>query len=264
MDFAHLKARFEVSFAGEVVVELVRLEVVERSLALASKLFVAVIPLSIIISAIVPGADNFGDSLVNRLGLTGAGAEATRTLFATNGEIRGAVSVLGVVILLYSVFSFARGLQRVYLDIWKLPAQQFEAVVRRATWVLTFVLFTAALSPLRDFTERNDLPVAGTTVVFVFGAALWVWTPYLLLGRRLPWRRLLPTGLITAGSAAVYSLCSAIYLPGIFTTNAERYGLIGVAFGLVTWLFGYAAVVIAAAVVAGTWDHRHHRVSNPI
>ena len=148
---------------GEVVAELLRMEVVERSLALASKLFVAVIPLSIIISAVVPGADSFGDKLVNRFGLTGAGAEATRTLFATKGETRGAVSVLGVVILLYSVYSFTQGLQRIYLTIWRLPAQQFEAVVRR-----------------------------------------------------------------------------------------------------VTWLFGYAAVVIAAAVVAGTWDHRHHRASNTI
>jgi membrane protein len=258
VDFSLLKARIEGSLAGEVVAELVRLEVVERSLALASKLFVAVIPLSIIISAVVPGADNFGDSLVNRLGLTGEGAEATRTLFASNGEIRGAVSVIGVVVLLYSVFSFARGLQRVYLDIWRLPAQQFEAVVRRATWVVTFVLLTALLSPLRDFTERNDLPVAGVTVAFVFGAVLWVWTPYLLLGRRLPWRRLLPTGLLTAASVAVYSLGSALYLPQIFTHNAERYGLIGIAFGLVTWLFGYAAVVIAAAVVAGTWDRRKY------
>jgi hypothetical protein len=83
MELAKLKARFERSFAGEVVAELFRLEVVERSLALASKLFVAVIPLSIIISAVVPGADNFGDSLVNRLGLTGKGTEATRNLFAT-------------------------------------------------------------------------------------------------------------------------------------------------------------------------------------
>ncbi len=259
MDFGPLKARFERSLAGEVMVELVRLEVVERSLALASKLFVAVIPLSIIISAVVPGADNFGDSLVNRLGLTGAGAKATRTLFATNGEIRGAVSVLGVVILLYSVFSFTRGLQRVYLDVWRLPAQQFEAVVRRATWVVTFVAFTAFFSPLRDFTDRNDLPVAGRTVAFVSGAALWLWTPYLLLGRRLPWRRLLPTGLVTAACIALYSLCSAVYLPGIFTENANRYGLIGIAFGMVTWLFGYAAVVIAAAAVAGTWDRRRRR-----
>ena len=83
MDFAHVKARFAGSLAGEVVAELLRIEIVERSLALASKLFVAVIPLSIIISAVVPGADNFGDKLVNRLGLTGQGTEATRNLFAT-------------------------------------------------------------------------------------------------------------------------------------------------------------------------------------
>jgi len=260
VDFNALRDRTEASFVGDVAHELIRLEVVERSLALASKLFVAVIPLSIIISAVVPGADNFGDSLVNRLGLTGAGADATRNLFATQGEIRGAVSVLGFVILLYSVFSFTKGLQRVYLDIWRLPAQQFEAVVRRATWVFTFVVFTSLLRPLQDAAERNDLPVAGHTIAFVFGAVLWVWTPYVLLGRRLPWRRLLPTGLVTAGCVAVYSLGSALYLPGTFTTNAERYGLIGVAFGLVTWLFGYAAVVIGAAAVAGVWDRRGHPV----
>ena len=264
MDLNDLRARAEASFAGEAVRELIRLEVVERSLALASKLFVAVIPLSIIISAVVPGTDNFGDSLVNRLGLTGAGAEATRNLFATQGEIRGAVSALGVVILLYSVFSFAKGLQRVYLDIWRLPSQQVEAVVRRATWVLTFVLFTAMLRPLQDFTERRDFPVAGHTVAFVSGAVLWVWTPYVLLGRRLPWRRLLPTGLLTAGSVGLYSLASAIYLPTTFTTNAERYGLIGVAFGLVTWLFGYAAVVIGAATVAGVRDRRRHGLRDPL
>ena len=264
MDLNLLRTRAEASFLGDVARELVRLEVVERSLALASKLFVAVIPLSIIISAVVPGADNFGDSLVNRLGLTGAGAEATRNLFATQGEIRGAVSVLGVMILLYSVFSFAKGLQRVYLDIWRLPAQQVEAMVRRATWVLTFVLFTAMLRPLQDFTERQDLPVAGHTIAFVFGAVLWVWTPYVLLGRRLPWRRLLPSGLLTAGCVGLYSLASALYLPATFTTNAERYGLIGVAFGLVTWLFGYAAVVIGAATVAGVWDRRGHSLPGPL
>lgn len=262
MNLAPLQARFEASFVGAAVAELIRLEVVERALALASKLFVAVIPLSIIISATVPGADNFGDSLVNRFGLTGAGAEATRTLFATDGQIKGAVSVLGLVILFYSVFSFAKGLQKIYLDIWRLPAQQFDAVVRRATWVVSFILLTALLSPLRDFTERNDLPISGLTIALVFGAVLWVWTPYLLLGRRLPWRRLLPTGLLTAGAVAAYSVGCQIFLPEIFTRNAERYGLIGIAFGIVSYLFGYAAVVVGTAIVAGTWD-RYRRLSAP-
>ena len=261
MDLGAYRTRFDDSLPGEVVLELIRLEFIERSLALASKLFVAVIPLSIIISAVVPGADNFGDSLVNRLGLTGTGAEATRTLFATNGEIKGAVTLIGLVILLYSVFSFAKGLQRVYLDVWRLPAQQLEAALRRATWVLTFVLFMALLSPLRDFTERNDLPISGLTLQLLAGALLWVWTPYLLLGRRLPWRRLLPTGVITTCCIAAYSIGAEIFLPGIFTQNAERYGLIGIAFGIVSYLFGYSIVAVASAVTAGVWDQRRHGVT---
>ena len=67
---------------------------------------------------------------------------------------------------------------------------------------------------------------------------------------RLPWRRLLPTGLLTAAGIAAYTIGSALYLPHIFTENAERYGLIGIAFGLVTWLFAYAWVVITCSVVS--------------
>ena len=48
-------------------------------------------------------------------------------------------------------------------------------------------------------------------------------------------------------------------MPAIFTRNAERYGLIGVAFGLVTWLFAYAAVVVVSAVVGGTWDQHRQK-----
>jgi hypothetical protein len=56
IDFAALQARFKLSLGGEIMDEMVRIEVIDRSLALASKLFVAVIPLSIILKAIVPGS----------------------------------------------------------------------------------------------------------------------------------------------------------------------------------------------------------------
>ena len=84
----------------------------------------------------------------------------------------------------------------------------------------------------------------------------WLWTPH-PLGKRVPWHRLIPTGFVTTVAITAYSIGTAIFLPDIFTTNAERYGLIGIAFGLVTWLFAYAAVVIVSAVLGWTWDaHR--------
>lgn len=257
IDLVQARERFEHSVGGEIAQELVRIEVIDRALALASKLFVAVIPLSIILKAIVPGSESFGDDLVVRLGLTGAGASATRTLFASSGEVRGAVSVVGIVILLYSVLSFTRALQRVYLNIWHLHHETFDALRRQVTWILGFSLYTAALSPIRDLEHRSDVGVLYGVTAIALGAAFWVWTPYVLLGRRIPWRRMLPTGLLTAAAISAYSAGTAVFLPAIFTRNAERYGLIGIAFGLVTWLFIYAAILIGSAVLGRVWD-RHH------
>lgn len=258
MDLASLRARYQRSLPREIVEELVRIEVVDRALALASKLFVAVIPLSIILSATVPGSDGFGENFVARFGLSGLGASATRALFATKGTVRGAVSVIGLVILFYSIFSFTRGLQRVYVDIWGLTPQKFEAIVRRATWILGFVVYLAALSPIQDYDRDHHVPLFYASLALVLGSGFWMWTPYVLLGRRIPWRRLLPTGLITAAGISAYTIGSSLYLPTIFTHNAERYGLIGIAFGLVTWLFAYSGVVIACAVVAHSWDVHHN------
>jgi membrane protein len=260
MDLAAARARFERSFAGETAGELARVEVIDRALALASKLFVAVIPLSIVVRAIGPGGGSFGDDLVPRFGLTGRGASATRTLFATSGEVRGAVSVIGLVIVLYSVRSFTRALQRVYLDVWHLRPQRLDALVRQVTWIVGFILYTSLLGPLRDLEHGHRPAVLYAATATALGAAFWLWTPYILLGRRIDWRRMLPTGVLTATAIVGYAAGTAVFLPAIFTSNAERYGLIGIAFGLVTWLFAYAGVVIVCAVVAGTWDQRRQRL----
>jgi membrane protein len=255
-DRARARARFEQSLPGEILDEVLRVEVIERALALASKLFVALIPLSIILKAVAPGSGNFGEDVVLRLGLTGAGARATRTLFATGSEVQGAVSVIGILIVLYSSLSFTRALQRVYLKVWGLHAPPFDALRRQVVWMVGFASYTVLLSPMHDFERRHNLGLLYAITAIALGAAFWGWTPYLLLGKRIPQRRLLPTGILTAAGISLYSVGTALFIPTIFTHNAERYGLIGIAFGLVTWLFAYAGVVVVCAVIAATWD-RH-------
>lgn len=256
IDVAGARSWFERSLPGEIFDEVIRIEAIDRALALASKLFVAVIPLSIIVRAIGPNRGSFGDDLVARLGLTGLGADATRTLFASGGEVRGAVSVIGIVIVLYSVRSFTRALQRVYLDIWRLKPQLLDSLMRQVTWIAGFILYTTLLAPVRDLEHNHGLTAVYGVTAVLLSAAFWLWTPYVLLGKRIDWHRLLSTAVVTAISIAIFSIGSAIFLPAIFTRNAERYGLIGIAFGLVTWLFIYAGVVILSAVVAGVWERR--------
>src|SRR4051794_31572795 len=67
---ADVVARLERTLAGRFVLRLIELRVVDRALALSSKLFVAVLPLAILSSSIL-SKDSFGDELVDRFGLTG-------------------------------------------------------------------------------------------------------------------------------------------------------------------------------------------------
>lgn len=243
--------------------ELRRIEFINRSFIMAARLFIAVIPLSIIISAVGPDSNSFGDDLVLRFGLEGEGASATRELFATSGTVRGALGVLGAIVIFYSLLSFTRGLQAVYLDVWQLRPQGLIEAKQQTKWVFGFIAYLLITSPIRSVLRENGMTISYGAISTAIGAAFWLWTPYVLLGKRVAWRRLLPTGIITAVSVTIFLAACTVYLPRIFSTNAHFYGLIGVAFALVSWLLVYAFVVIVSLVVGRALDRRVDR-SDPV
>jgi membrane protein len=238
---------FERTRPGRYVQALLAMRLVERALALSSKLFIAILPLSILSAAVV-SRRSFGDQLVIRLRLTGEGAVAARALFATPAQVQSAMGLVGVVVLVSSVVSFARALERVYLDCWELPPQR-AAVRGRLAWLAGFCLYLGLFLPARAALVATGAEGL-TGVVSALGAGLlFLWTPYVLLGGRVTWRRLLPTAAISGVSVVVFGFGSTIVMPGVLTHNSDRYGYIGVAFSLVTWLFCAAVVIIAAAVL---------------
>lgn len=246
---------------GRFAAALLEMRIVDRALALSSKLFVAILPLSILSTALV-SKKAFGDELVQRFRLNGEGARAAEVLFASPAQVESGVGALGALILVSSVVSFARALERVYLDAWELPAQR-AAVRGRLAWLAGFCVYLAAIFPARTALVGAGVPGLTPVVSAVGGGLLFLWTPYVLLGRRVGWRRLLPTAVISAGSIVVFGVGSAIALPRIITHNTERYGYIGFAFSLVTWLFCGAVVIIAAAVLGAQLDRSMRGVPEP-
>ena len=242
---ADMVTRLERTLAGRFVLRLIELRVVDRALALSSKLFVAILPLAILSSAIV-SKDSFGDELVDRFGLTGAGANAAHVLFASPSQVQSSLGLLGLLILVSSVLSFARALETVYLDCWRLPPSPPGALRRRLGWLAGLCLYITLVSPLRSVLTE---PLAARLAAAVGAAALFLWTPYVLLGRRVAWRRLAPTAAITGGCTLIMGVGSAIALPSMLTTSTLRYGLIGFAFTVVSYLFVTAALIIAAAAL---------------
>jgi membrane protein len=246
-------------YIRDVLVLTVRMQPIDRALALASKLFVAIIPLSIVISSLVPSTDGVGQSLVHDLRLTGEGARATKTLFATDQHVHGAINVLGVMIVLYSMLGYARGLQRLYLDAWGLAPLGIEGWWRRALWTAGYTLYLAALTSLRALQHRSGLTGGDMIALPALTFVIALWGPWALVGTRIPCRRLLPTAALTAAAVIGFVVVSSLVIgPAAFTNLVQRYGLIGIAFALVTWLFLEALVIVMAAIVTIADDRRRH------
>lgn len=257
---ADARRRLDATFAGRFARELLELRVIDRALALASKCFIAVLPLTILSTAVVSDR-GFGDELVRRFGLTGSGATAARELFAAPTQVEASIGALGFVILISSVMSFSRALERVYLDCWRLPALA-SGTGRRLLWLAGLVLALAVLSATRSRWVDPDTPliqwVTGTVVAGLF----FLWTPYLLLGRRVRPRRLLPTAVLSGAGALALGIGSTIALPRYISHDTERYGLIGFTFAIVSYLFAASLLVVGAAALGAMLDRRARGVED--
>ena len=79
---------------------------------------------------------------------------------------------------------------------------------------------------------------------------LWWVVPWVMLGRQVRLRVLLPTGVLTGVGITVYGATSSLWMPTTVTQNQQQFGFFGVALAMVTWLSGAAFIVVASACAA--------------
>jgi|tagenome__1003787_1003787.scaffolds.fasta_scaffold20736338_1 membrane protein len=220
----------------------------DRAMSIGAYAYTALFPLLIVSAALLPhsGTADFADVLIDEFNLTGSTAKSVELAFTPAGGVQAGVSALGVVLLLYSMLSFSRGLQRLYEAAYGLPTLGMRNTPRGLLWLgfitVLFIVCPTLMSPLSG--------VARLVATVAIGVACWLVTPYLLLGRRLPWRRLVPTALLTAAGMAGVAVWSVLWMPHTIAASAEQFGVIGIGFALMSWLFA-AAIVIVIATAGG-------------
>jgi membrane protein len=229
-----------------------------RSFAIAGQAFTTLIPLLILVAG-AAGESGIGDNLVLRFRLDGQTADAVRTLFDRPPSAGGTMSIVGLIVLLASLLSLTRSLQRAYESAWALPSKGVFGTVNGLTGVsllvaqlIVLTLLTSAIRPLPAGTALTE------AVRLLLAVPAWLLLQYLLLSRRIPLRELLPGAAIAAVGQVVLSVYSALWMPRIITSNAERYGLIGVTFAIVSWLIVIGIAVVGGAVVAAELARRPH------
>jgi membrane protein len=233
--------------AGPLAAYLRRLaavQFVDRAVALGALAFSALFPLLIVYSAVAPltSANGFAETIIKRLHLSGATADSVREVFAPAAAVNQSVTVIGFVLVLFSALALARALQRMYELCYELPA----VGIRGTPWHLLWLALIPAYFSLRPVVSDIGGGVWRVIASLLLGVVAWLLTPYVLLGRRLHWRELLPGAALTAIGMTVLMAFSLVYLPHSLSTSAKQFGAIGIAFALLSWL------VLAGFVLVGT------------
>lgn len=228
---------------------LVEIQFVDRSIALGSLAFTALFPLLVFVAAISPTEDGLASELIERFHLSGSSAQLVQEVFAQPDAVRQSISWLGALLLIGAALSFTRGLQRVYEHAWRLQARGWYGTRAGLLWLGGVALWVTIFSSARDWLVDATGPLVSLIILLGGDALLWLWSPWILLARRVDWRRLVPSALLTSVAMTAFSVGSVIYMPEAISTSSEHYGTIGIAISLVSWLVGAGFALTACAAI---------------
>ncbi len=245
-----------IALARASLERLVEMQFVERSVALGSLAFTAMVPLLVIASAFLPGTGGLASELIRRFRLHDPTAAGLRDAFAQPDAVRQSISWFGVLLLVVAALSFTRALQRVYERAWGLEPRGFAGTRAGLTWLAGIVLWATAFSAVRRGLLDVVGPIGLLAVLLAGDAALWLWSPRILLARRVDWRALVPTALLTALALTAISVGSVVYMPQAIGRSATHYGPIGIAIALVFWLVGIGFALTVCAGVGAVLGER--------
>src|SRR5688572_17225024 len=115
----------------------------DRSIALASSALTAVIPLTILTSALSSqlGGSSTAARIVERYSLTGGGAAAVEDICSPASGTSTSIGVIGFLFLLVAVLSFSRAVQRLFEQTWELAPLSVRNTANGLLWIGGLTVF---------------------------------------------------------------------------------------------------------------------------
>jgi membrane protein len=228
-------------------------EFIDRGIALAAKAFVSFFPAVIVVAAFAPPAIRaaIAGTLAHRSGLSGPGLATFHSAFAKASSIRRATGVLGLVFTVYYINSFTSALQRAYIRAWRRPPSSLVyGYALGAVFLVGILAYFSLIGGMRALLGRGPGFVLFGILALAASIGLWWVIPWVMLGRQVRLRVLIPTGVLTGVGMTVYGATSSLWMPTTMSQNQQQFGFFGVALAMVTWLSGAAFIVVASACAA--------------
>ncbi|MGK8557674.1 hypothetical protein [Nocardia gipuzkoensis] len=232
-----------------VVDEFVEIEIVDRSMTLAAKIFTCVLPV-IIAGSIFTYWDLAARAINDQLGFDTKTLLSGVGVFTATDPTFAAFGVVGLLMVAISGTSFAKALARIYGKIWNVPSVGLRDAWRWLIVLLAVTLSAVFIGAIRELTGVRyigvPLALAGELVIWMI---VWTLSPYLLTMGKLSARVLWVTGVLTASGLTIVRAVGRLVLPRITATAYTRFGILGPVFTSISWLFVLSFVVVGAATI---------------
>jgi membrane protein len=233
-----------------------------RASALAGNAFVAIVPLLIVVASWTERSDrrHISDALVAHFALTGGAADAVQQLFARPPEHAEGVTLVGMLLILTSAAAFARTVQRIYELAWDLPPCGARGMLEGVSGAIVLIASMITVAWIGKVVWLStDTVLFGVVIQAILAVPVWTLFIWLALSRRRPWAQILPGAVVSAAGQAVVSVITSQYVPHLITGNSLRYGVIGVAFAIISWLVIVAYLIIGSSVIGAELGVRVER-----
>ncbi|HXD66296.1 MAG TPA: YhjD/YihY/BrkB family envelope integrity protein [Solirubrobacteraceae bacterium] len=223
----------------------------DRAMALASSTLTALIPLAVLAGALVPHLQAEGAArwLIDRYSLTGAGAEAVRDTLAPATATNTDVGVIGAVLLVIAVLSFARGVQRLFERTWELRPLSVRNTVNDLMWIAGLIAYLVISGVAHREIGQSRVQIGANLLLTPLTAIFLAWSGRVLSAKRITVKSLIPFAVVAGLALAVYYAGAAVYVPHLFSSYASRYGAIGAVFAMISALFGFMVALVASAAL---------------
>jgi membrane protein len=194
----------------------------------------------------------FAARLIDHLRLTGPTADLVREMFGTASSNALAATIAAVAGFLLWGLGIGQIIQDFYARAWRI---EVGSAADQGLFALWFFVVAAALSTVA--VSAAELRSAGIVVllpVWIVGSMLfWLWTPRLLLHRRVGLRGLLPGAVAATIVLAGAFLTSPLWIASTLNAQGRAFGSFGVALGVLAYAFILITIGLACAVLSPVW-----------
>lgn len=247
------KSKYTGSWAEHLWHQLDAADFMNQAMLLAATLLLCAVPFMLVAAAL--SGRSAVSALTVRLGLSKQAAADLGHLFTSSSATSNAVTGLSWAFFILAGISAATAFQRLYQRVFRLDPRGLRDTLRSVIWLaLAAGWFALASSVAPGF--RASSPVLWWIVNIPAFIGFWWFTMWFLLAGRASWRRLYPCAVTTGAFWLAMLAVFSVIFSGMVISYDQKYGPIGVVFGLMSFFIAVGVVIILGAAVGLMWQDR--------